>query len=153
MRSWATSAFAAQALRRSSKLKALDLRLELRRADADIHALAQEFPGLVERAKASRTAVAAATGRHGSSVFQQWTADCERDLAAMRALQAQVPGPNTDYASASHRELESKLVAVHSLGTQAKGLREKYVAELAADDKERERIAADQRSRFNAITR
>jgi hypothetical protein len=131
-------------LRRSGKLKALDLRLELRRDEADVRELAQEFPALVERAHRSRRAVHAATGRIGA--FQQWLADCEGDPAAMRALHAQLSDPNNDYASASHAELESRLVAVHSLKSQAERLRDKYLAALVADDKERERIAADQRA-------
>ena len=47
--------------RSSKNVKALDLRLELRRAESDLRAGVEELPGLMEHAKNSRMEVASAT--------------------------------------------------------------------------------------------
>lgn len=133
--------------RHSEKLKALDLRLELRKAEADLRSAVQELPSHLEHARKSRTAIAAATGRHGSGAFQHWINGWEADLAAVRSFEGELPDANADYTSAKHSELESKLVVVHILGSRAARLRDKYLDALAADDKEREHLRADLRVR------
>jgi hypothetical protein len=136
--------------RHSEQLKALDLRLELRKTEADLRSAVQELPSLLERAKKSRDRVTAATGLRGSGALQQWTSDWEADLAAVRALEGELPDANANHISAKHSELESKLVAVHALASRAERLRDKYQEGLAADDREREHIRADLRVRTQA---
>ncbi len=76
-----------------------------------------------------------------------WISAWEADLAAVRSLEGELPDANSDYSDAKHSKLEPKLVAVHELGTRAARVRDKYLAELAADDREREHIRADMRAR------
>jgi hypothetical protein len=130
--------------RRSGQMKALDLRIELRKAVGDLHDSVQSLPSLLERAKASRTAVAAATGQAGA--LQHWQGEFEKDLSTVQRLATEIPDSSATYELLSHSELESRLVSVHQIQSQANRLYEKYRASLASDDKEREQIRADVRS-------
>jgi hypothetical protein len=133
------------AYRRSGELKALDLRLELRKSESELQRTVEELPARLEYAKKSHIAVASAIGMFGSGAFKRWDTDWQADLASVRSLPTELPPANFDYASASHSELEARLVAVHALRGKAAHIQEKYEAALAADDKEREHIRADHR--------
>jgi C4-dicarboxylate-specific signal transduction histidine kinase len=137
-------------LRHSKQLKALDLRLELRKADSDLRADVQGLPALLELAKNSHDRVAAATGMLKSGASQQWTSAWEEDCAAVRALEGELPDADATYASATPHELESKLVAVHTIASRAARLREKYRERLAADNTERDHLREDLRVRSQA---
>jgi hypothetical protein len=135
--------------RRSGQMKALDLRLELRKVVCDLHDTMQSLPPLLERARRSRTAVAAATGQSGA--LQQWQGEFDKDLSSVQQLAADAPDLSSTYESMSYSELESELVSVHQVQSKAIRLSEKYRASLAADDKEREHVRADVRSATHAI--
>lgn len=134
----------------SEQFKALDLRLELRKAENVLRSMVNDLLATLERAKKSRTAVSAATGLYGSGAFQQWMSNWEADLAVVKSLEAGLPDANSDHRRLTHSELEAKLVAVHALKSQATQLQEKYQAALLADDKEREQLRADLRVRTQA---
>lgn len=136
--------------RRSGQMKALDLRLELRKAVNDLRSTVQSLPPLLERAKKSHTAVAAAIGHLGSGALQQWHSDWNADFSAVRLLESEVPDPSINYENLAHSELETKLVVVHSIQSKATRVSEKYHVALAADDKEREQIRADVRIQTQA---
>jgi len=136
--------------RRSQAIKALDLRLELRKAESDVRADVSRLRDLLERSKQSRTAVSAARGVALGGNVQSWMAAWEIDVKAVGDLLNQLPAPNNEYRKATHRELETKLVEVHALASRGARLREKYIAELAADDRERDHIREDVRTRTQA---
>lgn len=138
------------AYRRSGELKALDLRLQLRKTENDLRSTVEELPALLEHAKKSRTAVASATGKLGSGALTNWHSELEADLAAVRSLEAELPHVNADYTALNHSVLEAKLVAVHAIRIKAVRFRGKYDTALAADDREREHIRADVRARTQA---
>jgi hypothetical protein len=79
--------------------------------------------------------------------------DWEGDMGAARSMAGDLPDANKDYSGATHHELESSLVAVHALAGRAARLRDKYLAELAANDKQREEIRADVRARSQPPSR
>ena len=137
-------------LRHARQLKALDLRLELRKAAADLRAVVHELPALLELAKKSRDRVAAATGMRGSGALQEWTRVWEEDITAVRALEAELPAADADYSNATPQELESRLVAIHTTSARAATLKDKYLERLAADDRERDHIREDLRARAQA---
>ena len=62
-------------------MKALDLRLELRRADSDLRDLISSLPDKLTYAKRSREALAAATGGVRSGGMQKWIGEFESDLS------------------------------------------------------------------------
>ena len=137
--------------RRSGEMKALDLRLELRRAQVDYCAPVRELPALLERAKASRTAVSAATGMLGSGALQHWSSEWEKDEALASTWVGELPSTDANRASAGHQELESELVQVHEQHGHAVRLRDKYLASLAEDDHQRDHIKAAMLARTQAL--
>jgi len=132
-------------VRRTVLFKAQDLRLVIRKTDADIREAFANLPDLFEKARRSRAAVFAMTGRSGA--MQAWLRDIDADRAALPALQATLQAAPDDYRSLTAAGLEDKLVELHRLGSKVKQLVEKYQASLAADDREREQLQADRRAR------
>jgi hypothetical protein len=100
---------------RTGQLKALDLRLELRKADADLRHIVVSLPDLLARASGSRAAVAAAAGRNNSGWLQAWMNDLTLDRERVGELGAAQPASDADYRCASAAELESALVNRHEL--------------------------------------
>ena len=137
--------------RRSQQIKALDLRLELRKQVSDVRATVEALPDLLQRSRGSRVAVLSATGLLRTGAFENWKAACENDIASARAMARELPSADNNYQDSTHGDLEGKLVEVHALGSKAIRLRDKYLGELAADDKEREHIRADARLRSERI--
>ncbi len=137
--------------RRSGRMKALDLRLELRKGVNDLRSTVESLSPLIAQAKVSRTAVLAARGISRSSMMDQWNAECEKDLAAVKVLDSEMPDPNSSFEELTHSGLEARLVAVHSTQLKATRLSEKYRASLASDDKQREQISADNRANMQAM--
>jgi hypothetical protein len=139
--------------RRLQQIKALDLRLELRKQVSDVHAIVEALPSLLEQSRASRRAVLAAKGASHSSAFEFWRSELESDLKTAHALEAELPDAAQTSRLSKPENLESKLVEIHALAGKAAGLRDKYRMALASDDKEREHIRADARTRFNNADR
>jgi hypothetical protein len=133
--------------RRTEQLKALDLRVELRKLLVDLHSRVAEFPELLELAKRSRTRVASATGMYQSGAMEKWLADWDSDRMLERDLRAQLPEAGQSYLSASQTDLEASLIRLHALRAQVVGLHDKYMASLAADDKKRDHLREDMRVR------
>lgn len=137
--------------RRSGEMKALDLRLELRKTQVDYCAFVRELPPLLVRAKASRTAVSSAAGMLGSGALQHWTSEWEKDEALARTWGGDLPTTDTHWDSAGHQELESELVQIHEQGGHAMRLRDKYLASIAEDDHQRDHIKAAMVARTQAL--
>lgn len=127
---------------RTGQLKALDLRLELSRQDIEVRHLVLGLNPLLEQARRSRQAVAAATGRAGSGWLQGWMTQLQIDDTEVLSLLGGLPPDNTSYRTAPHSELESALAARHAIRVKADSLRSKYVASIAEDDRLRSEIRA-----------
>jgi len=136
--------------RRSSQLKALDLRLELRKSESDVGDLLRALPELVGTAKQSRLAVATANGSANTGAMEAWNGQIEGDLSAISGLHSTLAVPADEHASLTPFQLESKLVEVHALHAKARQFEQKYRGALAADDKERDNIRAAVQLRINA---
>jgi hypothetical protein len=137
--------------RRLEQIKALDLRLELRKQVSDVRALVEELPDLLERSLVSRSAVLAAMGASRSSASEIWRAGFESDLKVAHTLAAELPAADETHQHSKPENLESKLVEIHALAAKAAGLRDKYVAALASDEKEREHIRAEAHRRLSRV--
>jgi hypothetical protein len=130
------------AYRRTGKLKALDLRLELRRAERDTHQDVEGLQGLLNKAHASHCEVSNSTlkiGGTGDAVA--WMNELHVDRGKVEELVGQLPDLGRDYTKLSHEALEAALAVDHALSGRAAQLRDKYEGLLQADDKERERLA------------
>ena len=108
----------------------------------DVHAAVKALPDLLKQSRASRHAVLAARGVGRSSASKIWTDEWESDLKISHALAGELPAADETYQRSKRENLESKLVEVHALAAKAAGVRDKYLAALASDDKEREHIRA-----------
>lgn len=135
--------------RRVSALKALDLRLELRRSEVDAQQASQELVALIAKANASRVAVAAAKGMLNDSAMDAWKQQVKQDREQASRLRDNFPSPLPAYTGLSHARLEARLIEVHALSRTIQGLMNWYRSELAADDRDREHIQRDMRSRFD----
>jgi len=133
------------ALRRTSQLKALDLRLELRRIEATLQSEIINLIPLLERAKASRTNLAAAQGSFHSGAIRHWLYEWDADLIDARTLTEGASALDADCVKFSQSQLEARLITVHKLQGQVSQLSGKYRDYLAADDTGREQLRADQR--------
>lgn len=133
------------AYRKTEKLKALDLRLELRKAIASLQHDLEKLPELLDRAGKSRVAISAATGRLQSGATKHWQTQLDADAKSIETLATALANLCVDYSATPPSELESKLVEATTLQLNADQIREAYVAALTEDDRQRDHLRADQR--------
>lgn len=136
--------------RRSQEMKALDLRLELRKADTDHRLTVEALVPLLRQARESRAEVLGALGTLRSGAFEAWVGQWQEDLKRAEAMLSGLPTTPSDYLGVNHRDLESRLVALHLERRLADGLRDKYREYLAWDAKQVDEIRADRRSEVQA---
>lgn len=132
--------------RRSNSIKALDLRLELRKAVNEVEMGFSNLERLLNYANQSRQRVAAATGRLGSGAMEIWNREFEEDKNRLKQISKDVPHPDAKYDDLSPVELESRLVAIHRLQGQINELTEKYDSAVKSDDEDRKQLRDDVRS-------
>lgn len=130
------------AYRRTGQLKALDLRLELRRADSELRSFVLALAARLDYAKRSRERISAATGGAHSGAMQKWLAEFEVDVASLGKMEEALPQPEENYRSDSTEKIEYMLVMRHKSMIEARSLSVKYEASIAQDDKGRESIRA-----------
>jgi len=130
--------------RRSGRVKALDLRLELRKAETATRAVLEQLPALINRAQASRTSAHVSGGSFGSSNQAAWVQECEKVRADVDGLLKELPAAGDDYRTLSPEELESRLVAIDVLQAKASRIRDKCHGTIVADEKWRESLQATQ---------
>lgn len=130
------------AYRRSDQLKALDLRLELRKGVTSLAADANELLPLLNKAKKSKQAVAAATGSYKSGATEKWVAECDADISKVTALIQTLPNPVDQHLDLSPASLETKLVEVHGLQETVSRFRKRYEDSIAVDGNDRAQIVA-----------
>jgi hypothetical protein len=130
--------------RRVSRMKALDLRLELRTISNATRATLDGLPDLIGRAEESRNRALTPVGHGpGSGAHILWTTACTADREAVEALRARLPDAGEDFSTLSPVELASKLLDMRDLNAKGMGLRDKYNNALAADDRTREQTRAE----------
>jgi hypothetical protein len=130
------------AYRRSDELKALDLRLELRKNTRSLADEANELIPLLQSARKSKAAVSAANGTYRSGATEKWMAEWERDKKRVEEFLVEVPNPEDKFLGLSPSTLETKLVEVHRLKQSAFRVRTKYSDSVAEDESARAQIAA-----------
>lgn len=135
--------------RRSNQIKALDLRLELRKGLGDAHLALSTLRELIDYADRSRQAVLAATGmlRSGNQVV--WEQAVAADRATIDTLASSLRDEAADYTELSAEQLESEIVSAHRIRTELDGLVTRYRGEVAADDRTRERLHQQAADRVN----
>jgi hypothetical protein len=135
--------------RRSNRFKALDLRLELRKAVNDIHAEIPQLRELIDKANRSRRNVSAARGMRGSGRMGIWDDEIKADRGKIVKLSNRAPKPESNYHTMSEKELESELVTVHQLQGEIRSLRDKYSEAIRSDEEQSKQLREDERARFS----
>lgn len=133
--------------RRAGKMKTLDLRLELRKADTEIKSLVLGLPGLLDRAKLSRERILAANGRAQSGAMQFCHGELREDGEHQQRLAQALPADDPDYRGYPPEALEQELVRRHAALGEAKGIVSKYEGWLADDNQARAHVMAN-RAKF-----
>jgi hypothetical protein len=133
------------AFRRTGQLKALDLRLELRRTEATLQLEILNLIPLLEQAKLSHTRLAAAQGSFHSGATKHWISQWDSDVLEANSLRDGASVLDADCTKFTQAQLEARLINVHKLQGQVSQLTDKYKKSLAADDVGRERLQANQR--------
>ena len=129
--------------RRSNSIKALDLRLELRKAVNEVELGLSKLKELLDYANQSRQRVTSATGRSGA--MEIWKKEFEEDKKKLKQISDNAPKSDTNYDELSPIHLESRLVAIHKLQGQITELTEKYNSSIKSDDDERKQLREDVR--------
>ena len=132
--------------RRSAQIKALDLRIELRKTEGDLHELRKELIALFDQVTESRSRITAATGQTGA--FKKWQEEFERYRSEFTRLSTELPDTGTTYEELSYPDLEARLISAHKIKSKFSYFREKCCASYAADDKEREQIRSATHARL-----
>ena len=135
-------------LKRSAQIKALDLRIELKRAEANVRSKHQSLRQLMNQANASRRKVASAKGLFSSSFMDKWNAELEADGKACEQLKTELANEPTDYDCLSSKELESKLIACHKTELKIQSLLDKYQASIANDSEQARQLQQDKQRDF-----
>ncbi|OFW03496.1 MAG: hypothetical protein A3G20_06600 [Acidobacteria bacterium RIFCSPLOWO2_12_FULL_59_11] len=109
--------------RRTSLYKKLDLRLDLRKLDADLNEALAQLTGLLTFARDSRERITAATGQTGA--WQHWIGEFDVDCKVAQGVDATFKAAPKNYRGLSDIALEEKLVESHRLRTKVDQLIEK----------------------------
>lgn len=133
-----------RAYRRTNKIKALDLRLELRRELSDAHALVRSIGTLLDEADRSRQAMMAAVGLGGSGAMTVWGQALIENRKRIKQILTVLRPEKHDFKDYSAEQLESELVSLHGSKRDLEALDAKYRAAMAEDDARR----CDRRKEF-----
>ena len=134
------------AYKRSEKLKALDLRLELRKAENELQDSFHSIEPLMRTAKASHEALSAAIGMFRSGAMEAWTNRWNEDARALEELRLEIPATDFGYDRLSPDGIEDRLISVHALQLRTRTFIDFYAGTLTADDKRREQLVEDNRA-------
>lgn len=126
--------------RKTNQIKALDLRLELRKGISDLHHSLHLLGPTLAEANSSRLAVLSATGLGRSGNRERWIRDHADFVLEYESLRASVPPEAADHNELQPSDLEQALVDLHALKVRAHALSEKCRASIAADDEQRRLI-------------
>lgn len=129
-----------KAYRKTDELKALDLRIGLRKSETSLKEIIDDLVPLLDRAKTSRTRLAAAQGNYQSGASKHWLECWESDMLEAQGVVGESNALDIDCAHLSHSELEQRLITVHKLESKVKKLTLKYRDSLAEDDIGRENL-------------
>lgn len=129
-----------KAYRKTDELKALDLRITLRKSESTLKETIHELVPLLSNAKSSRTRLAAAQGNLQGGATKHWLECWEVDLTEANNLFGESTALEVDCVQFTHSELEQRLITVYKLESKINKLAKKYRDSLAEDDLGRENL-------------
>ena len=137
-------------IRKVKQIKALDLRIELKRAVANINS---DFKKLLEQmieGDKSRMAVSSAIRMLKSGNTKKWKDELEADQAAAKDLEKELPNEKANYDHLDPKGLEDKLIEAHKIHRKISNLSEKYHEAMKWDNEQRRNIREDMRARIKS---
>ncbi|MEK6422291.1 MAG: hypothetical protein V4801_22115 [Burkholderia gladioli] len=127
--------------RRSNQIKALDMRVALRKDLAEAREVFSRLPELMTHADRSRRATLAARGLGGSGAWLAWERMLEADRAELGQIGVTIRSENADFSVLSPEQLEAELIATHKFKAIFSTLQQRYQGEIEQDDEARRQIA------------
>ncbi|WP_369064596.1 hypothetical protein [Burkholderia gladioli] len=127
--------------RRSNQIKALDMRVALRKDLAEAWGIIATLRMLMTEANASRQGTLAVRGLGRSGNWVAWEQNLADDRAELEEIAATTRGEDSNFSVLSEGQLETELVTIHKVKATLSTLMEKYRGEIAADDEHRRQIA------------
>lgn len=130
------------ALWKSSQVKSLDLRLELRQQLGSAHHALRSLPELLDYADGSRRRILAQGGQAGAALA--WEQDLAADRAEITNIAAEVRDEDADFDALPDKQLEAAIAATHKQVLRLEAFVSKYRDAVAADDNRRRDIRREQ---------
>ena len=134
--------------RKVNSIKTQVLRLELHCARNNAEQAHTRLAEILEDARASRQAIASATGKVKSGWMIKFQQQYDADRYRIKNLATEIPGRDADYDSLTSKQIETELVGLHRIQGEIKHIIDGYKTEIAADDKERENLKLSVRKRI-----
>ncbi len=114
--------------KKSNEIKALDLRLELRKKISDFEAAYHHLENLLPEANRAMLANLSARNMLNSSFKDKWDLEYENDMNDLDLISESMPDSDLDYTNYSTGKLETELVNIHQLLNSVEDLKRKYVS-------------------------
>ena len=133
---------ARQAGRQSLAMKALDLRLEIRKSLHTLNYGIGKLEDQMAQAFKSRTLIAAATGSLKSGSMVNWRAQFDADSSELSDLKHALEVLAPDFTHRTAHDMESLLAELDGQAYRVKALLGRYRASVTEDDELRERARA-----------
>ncbi|NLD37823.1 MAG: hypothetical protein GX654_13230 [Desulfatiglans sp.] len=129
--------------KKSNQIKALDLRIELKRALANTVYDFKKLNDQMTQGNKSRIAVSSAIGAFRSGMMEKWKKEFENDQETSYELSKEIPDENTDYDTLNTKGLETELIKLHRIQRRIQTLTEKYDAAMEWDNEQRKHLRED----------
>lgn len=133
---------ARRAGRQSLEMKALDLRLEIRKSLHTLNYGIGKLEDQLAQAFKSRTLVAAATGTLKSGAMVNWRAQFDADSSELSDLKHALEVLAPDFAQRTTHDMEALLAELDGQAYRVKTLLGRYRDSVAEDDQLRQRAKA-----------
>jgi len=121
------------AFSKSKKHKTLDLRLELQKSVNTFTDDLSQLPELIEKSYITKQGIARAEGWSKSGRMDKWKIDVESDKNQVDTLTSESLDGSNDFQKLNERQLETRLVKVHSLQKSVDELKQKYKVSIDED--------------------
>ena len=132
--------------RKSSSLKALDLRLRLQQEINIVKAIYENLIRLMEEADKSRKETAAALGFFKSGFMDKWKVKEKSDGRSLLILTNKAKDCYIDDNERSQKRLEAKLINLHRVKIELEKLTEQYQKAISWDKEQMKQHREDQRA-------
>ncbi|MGY5453204.1 hypothetical protein ACVFI8_20005 [Agarivorans sp. MS3-6] len=131
---------ASLSLKKTREIKALDLRLTLKKNVNEFRSLLIETEELLPKIDNSRKRVFSATGKLGSGERKKWEMDFEKDTDSLEVISNTFQRAEKDLDTESYNGLEHKLDSLNQLKYRLDSIYKKYSDAYQDDEKTRARI-------------